>query len=276
MQLTNTVAKPVPKMPIKLVAKWAGNEESRRGVIALIVVVAALLLAMEIASRFVPDYVMPSPVLIGRAFVELMTTDLMHVLITLMRLALAVVFSLVVGVLIGLLMGTMRRTGPFLKSLVIVDTGIPALSWMLVAVFWFKDPETRIFFILTVILLPFYALNVYDGLRAMPRDLVDMMESFRPSRWQMMRYLIMPHILPYIFLTTKSIIGYATRMLVFAELVASAVGVGSRMGFAQSTFKIDQVMAWTFFLIILNLVLQYAAGLAERHLLKWRNEAKVR
>lgn len=249
---------------------------NRHETVALLVVVAILMLAMEIGSRFTEDYIMPSPVVIGKALVELLTADLTHVAITLGRLALAIVFSLLAGVFIGLMMGISKKAGPYLKSLVIIDTGIPALSWMLIAVFWFKDPESRIFFILTVILLPFYALNVYEGLRAIPRDWVDMMESFRPSRWQMMRYLIVPHIVPYVFMTTKSVIGYAIRMVIFAELVASAVGIGSRMSFAQSTFRIDQVMAWTFLLVILNLVLQWLANLAEKHLLKWRAEAKVR
>lgn len=262
---------PPSRIPDKPAAK--GDRHELR---ALVVVVSAIAVAMEIASRYVPDYIMPSPVAIGRALWTLMSTDSMHVLITLGRLCVAILISLVLGVLIGLLMGTSRKVGPYLKSLVIIDTGIPALSWMLVAVFWFQDPETRIFFILTVILLPFYALNVYEGVRAMPTDWVDMMESFRPRRWQMLRYLIVPHIVPYIFLTTKSVIGYAIRMVIFAELVASAVGIGSRMSFAQSTFRIDQVMAWTVLLVILNLVLQWLASLAEKHMLKWRTEVTVR
>jgi len=261
--ITNAVAKPAAK-------------RDRRDLTALIVVVIAIGIVMQIASGFVPDYILPSPVAIGQALVELLTKDLMHVAITLGRLALAIVFSMTVGVSVGLLMGTSKVFGPYLRALVIIDTGIPALSWMLVAVFWFKDPESRIFFILTVILLPFYALNVYEGVRSMSSEWLDMLESFRPTRWQAMRYLIVPHTVPYVLLTTKSVIGYAIRMVIFAELVASAVGIGSRMSFAQSTFRIDQVLAWTLVLVILNLIFQWVAGLAEKHLLKWRKEATVR
>ena len=243
---------------------------------ALVVVVAVICAIMQVASLYVPDYVMPSPVVIVKALGELLITDPMHVAITLGRLCLAIVFSAFVGVAIGLIMGTSRKVGPYLKALVTVDTGIPALSWMLLAVFWFKDPEVRIFFILTVILLPFYALNVYEGVRALPSEWVDMLESFRPSRWQMLRYLVGPHIVPYIFLTTKSVIGYAIRMVIFAELVASAFGIGSRMSFAQSAFRIDQVMAWTFLLVIINFVIQWLAGIIEKRALAWRKEAKVR
>lgn len=258
------------------VAPKAAPKRDRRDLVAVIVVVIAIGIVMQVASGFVPDYIMPSPVAIGRSILELMTNDPMHVAITLARLAVAIVFSMAVGVSIGLLMATSKRVGPYLRALVIIDTGIPALSWMLVAVFWFKDPESRIFFILTVILLPFYALNVYEGVRSMSSDWLDMLESFRPTRWQTMRYLIVPHTVPYVLLTTKSVIGYAIRMVIFAELVASAVGIGSRMSFAQSTFRIDQVLAWTFLLVILNLVFQWLAGLAEKHLLKWRKEVTVR
>ncbi|MDB5825353.1 MAG: transporter permease [Herminiimonas sp.] len=251
-------------------------KRDRTALIAPIVVAILLGIVMEIASRFVPDYIMPSPVTVMVSVKEILFRDLGQVAVTLGRLGMAIGFSMVVGVAMGLFMGASKRLGPYMRALVIIDTGIPALSWMLVAVFWFKDAETRIFFILTVILLPFYALNVYEGMKAIPKDWVDMMESFRPSRWQMMRYLIIPHIVSYIFLTTKSVIGYAIRMVIFAELVASAVGIGARMSLAQSTFRIDQVLAWTFLLVLLNLLFQWFVGYVERHALKWRAEVKVR
>jgi NitT/TauT family transport system permease protein len=252
------------------------NPEGRRDIFATCVVVVVLLAAMEVTSRFVPDYIMPSPVAVWNAARELFFSDPYHVAVTLVRLAVSVTIAMITGVLVGLAMGMFPSVRPYLKAIVVIDTGIPALSWMLIAVFWFKNPESRIFFILLVILLPFYALNVYEGVRALPKELVDMIESFRPSRWQVLRYLILPHIVAYIFLTTKSVIGYAIRMVIFAELVASAVGIGARMNLAQSTFRIDQVLAWTFFLVILNLLLQALVNALEKISLKWRAEAAVR
>lgn len=243
---------------------------------ATLIVVVLLLIAMEIVSRYVPDYIMPSPAAVAKAIWKLATADYWHVLVTLGRLLAAMAFSMIVGVLLGLVMGVMPRIRPFVRALVVIDTGIPALSWILLAVFWFKNPETRIFFILIMILMPFYALSIYDGIRALPKDLVEMIESFRPSQFQTLRYLVAPHIVPYVFLTTKSVVGYATRMVIFAELVASAVGVGSRMGLAQSTFHMEEVLAWTFFLVVLNIALQQIVVLLETSMLKWRPEADIR
>lgn len=252
------------------------STEGRRDIIATAAVVAVMIAAMQIASAYVPDYIMPAPLTVFKSIKELLFHDQKHILVTLARLAGAVAFSMIAGIIIGGIMGTVSLLRPVLRAIIIIDTGIPALSWMLVAVFWFSNTEARIFFILTVILLPFYALNVYEGIRALPRDFVDMVESFRPSRWQVLRYLVIPHIVPYVFMTTRSVVGYAIRMAVFAELVASAIGIGSRMSLAQSTFRIDQVFAWTFLLVVLNFALQAVVGALEKTALKWRPEVEVR
>ena len=65
------------------------------------------------------------------------------------------------------------------------------------------------------------------------------------------------------------------QMLIIG-LIASAIGIGSRMNLAQSTFRIDQVFAWTFLLVILNIALQAGVSALERVALKWRPEVKVR
>jgi NitT/TauT family transport system permease protein len=48
------------------------------------------------------------------------------------------------------------------------------------------------------------------------------------------------------------------------------------MNLAQSTFRIDQVFAWTFLLVVLNIALQAAVSALEKVALKWRPEVKVR
>ncbi len=254
----------------------ASKKYFKRDVIANVVVVALILLTMEVWSKFTPEYIMPSVGKSSNYVVRIIGEDAIHILFTLFRLLLAVGFSLLVGSFIGAIMGMLKNVGPFIKSAVIIDTGVPALSWMLFAVFWFKQPEMRVFFIMAMILIPFYALNVYDAIRALPTDLVEVVEIFRPSRWQVLRLLILPHVIPYILMTTKAIIGYATRMMVFAELVSVSTGMGARMGLAQNNFEMDGVIAWTVLLVILNLSIQALVALAEKHLLKWRPEVSVR
>ncbi len=245
----------------------------RYAVVATTLGVVALL---QIASMVAPPYIAPPPLDILESLWTKLLPLYPDMLLTLARLAVSLGCAMVLGTILGLAMGMLPAARPYLRSLVVIDTGIPALSWMLIAVFWFRMPEARIFFILVVIVIPFYALGVADAIRAMPKDLLEMCESFRPSRLQVLRYLIFPHILPYIFATTRSVIGYATRMIIFAELIAATAGIGAKMGVAQANFDISLILAWTVLLVVLNTVLQQAITLIEKQLLGYRPAIEVR
>jgi NitT/TauT family transport system permease protein len=245
-------------------------------VVATVVITLGLIAAMQIMSFFTPPYVLPSPGTVLAALVELLGRDLRHVGITLARWTAGIAFALAVGSALGVVMAGARRVAPYLRALLFIDTGVPALSWMLLAILWFGNPEARIFFILVVLLLPFYAMNVYEGIKALPPEWVEMVEVFRPSRVQLLRLLVLPHIVPYVILTTKSVVGYAIRMTIFAELIAAAVGVGARMSLAQSLFRIDTVLAWTVLLVVLNFVVQGLVVLVERRTLGWRPASGLR
>lgn len=247
-----------------------------RDLAANLLVILLLVFGMQMWSEVAPDYIMPAPAATLGAAWKILTANGADILITLARLLAAVGFALVVGCLLGAAMALVRPLTPYLRSLIVINTGIPALSWMLFAVFWFKNPEARIFFILAMILIPFYALSMYDAIKALPTDLVEMVEVFRPSRLHLMRFLVLPHVVPYVLSTTKAIIGYAARMTVFAELISSNIGMGARMSLAQNNFHMDQVIAWTVLLVVLNLLLQAIVAGAEKLLLGWRPEVVVR
>jgi NitT/TauT family transport system permease protein len=252
-------------------ASWLASDQ-----FATVVVIAVIVVLMQIGSAFIPAYILPSPISVVRSLFESLVRTYDQILITIVRLIISLLVSIAVGTAVGIITGTIPSVRPYLRALVYIDTGIPALSWMLMAVFWFRNPELRMFFILVVIVVPIYALNIHDGIRAMPKEWLEMCESFRPSRWQVLRYLILPHIVPYVLMTTKSTVGYAMRMLIFAELIGSAIGIGAQMGLAQATFHMESVIAWTVLLIAINLAAQGMVGLLERHLLRWRDEAIVR
>ena len=256
----------------------AAGKPARRGLgdkTALALVMLALLAVVQIVSGLVPPYILPAPVAILRALWRVVLGEPRTLLVSLLRLFAALGVSLLVGTLLGLAMSIAPRLRPILRALVVIDTGVPALSWILVAVFWFRNPEYRIFFVMVMILVPFYAMQVHDGIRAMPRDWVEMIGVFRPSNHQLLRFLILPHVVAYVIMTTKSIIGYATRMLVFAEIISATMGVGAEMGVAQASFHMEDVLAWTILLIVFNVVAQGSIGIIERHALGWRAEAEI-
>ena len=134
--------------------------------------------------------------------------------------------------------------------------GIPALSWVVFAIIWFHGTEFRIVFIMVMTTLPAFTFQILDAIRSMSKDLFEMTMSFRPSRWTLFRYLIVPTIVPGILTAWKVNFGNAARVVVVAELVGATGGVGYQLLRQQQLFDMAGAMAWTLQLVLFVLVVQ--------------------
>jgi ABC-type nitrate/sulfonate/bicarbonate transport system permease component len=148
--------------------------------------------------------------------------------------------------------------------------GIPALSWVVIAVIWFHGNEFRIFFIMVITTLPAFTFQILDAYRSMSKDLFEMTMSFRPSAWTLFRVLVVPTIVPGIITAFKVNLGNSARVVVVAELVGATGGVGYQLLLQQQLFDMAGAIAWTLQLVLFVLVTQSILSLVEAYLLRYR------
>ena len=103
------------------------------------------------------------------------------VLATVFRILAGLAGAFIVGGLLALVMVRSRVVDNFLSPILTLFQGIPALSWVVFAIIWFHGVEFRIFFIMVMTTLPAFTFQVLGALRAMSRDLMEMVFSFRPT-----------------------------------------------------------------------------------------------
>jgi NitT/TauT family transport system permease protein len=255
------------------VAAWK-KLASRWPILSTVVIIFGLLWW---GSLSFPSFIFPTIPGIISAFTEVIVEEHMTMLLTLRRFAVALLASACVGWLIGLLMGAFRRTiGRLTRPIVSFVQSVPALSWVLLAVLWISDVETRIFLITFVVPLPFFVISVYEGIRDMDKDMLQAVEQFRPTRMQVLTKLLIPQSITSVIMSFRFTMALALKVMVFAELIAASTGVGQQFGIAQQTFRIDLLFAWTGFLVIANYLMIALVDLIEKKALSWRQEAVVR
>lgn len=237
-----------------------------------VISVGLILVAWEISSHFVPPYLIPNLATLLDKFLEVITTwkQLQHVLVTVARVIIALVVSFFIGASLSILMGFFRRLEDYILPVLHFIMGVPALSWVVFAIIWFPDVESRILFILVACCSPNYTLEMYDGIKGIQKDLMDMLQSFRPTRWQLFTKLILPSIVPAILTSWKINVGYATRVAMVAELVGATTGVGYQLLSSQEMFDMPGAIAWTLMLITFLLISQASLTKAEGWLLRYR------
>jgi NitT/TauT family transport system permease protein len=253
-------------------ARFKGKNLKLEAVVAL----AGLAVVWQIVSLFVPHYLFPTVPQIAERFVEIFSSwkMLWDAGITGIRILVGLAGAFVLGTIIAVLMARSERFERYAYPLLNFNQGIPALSWVVIAIIWFKGIEFRIFFIMVMTTLPGFAFQVLDAYRAMSKDLFEMTLSFRPSRYDLFRTMIWPTVLPGILTARKVNLGSAARVVVVAELVGATGGVGYQLLIQQQIFDMAGAIAWTLVLVIFVLVVQWIITFIERRTLRYRAVAE--
>ena len=180
----------------------------------------------------------------------------------------ALAVSFVLGVALAMAMYISGRAGPLSAS----DDPAPdgGAGGVLDPV---RDPvvrgvEFRIVFVLVVVCGAGLRGRHARRMRGVPRELRDMMRSFRPTTFQFFKKLMLPAILPSIFTSWKITLSLAIRVVTIAELVGAVTGIGHQLSVAQELFSVADVFAWTLVLVALLFLLE---GIISR----WSTHAAV-
>jgi len=245
---------------------------SHKRVLQFVIGTAGLAILWQIASLFFPDYLFPSIPQIVRRFVEISTTwaTQVDVLTTAGRILAGLIGAFTLGIVLALILNKSRSAEAYLTPMLILLQGIPALSWVVIAIIWFHGTEFRIFFIMMMTTLPAFTFQILDAVRAMSKDLFEMTVAFRPSRWTLFRVLVLPTVVPGILTAWKINLGNASRVVVVAELVGATGGVGYELLRQQQLFDMTGALAWTLQLVVFVLIFQGILTAFEQWVLRWR------
>jgi NitT/TauT family transport system permease protein len=226
----------------------------------------------QILSMILPPFLFPPVLEIISRTVEILVTGslLMDVLLTGARIFGGLFGAFFFGALLALVIARSKVVENFLTPVLTFFQGIPALSWVVFAIIWFHGTEFRVLFIMVMTTLPAFTFQILDAIRSMSKDLFEMTMSFRPSRWTLFRFLIVPTIVPGILTAWKVNLGNAARVVVVAELVGATGGVGYQLLRQQQLFDMAGAMAWTLQLVLFVLVVQQTINAIETWALRYR------
>lgn len=233
---------------------------------------AALVVVWQIVGLFYPQYLFPSLITVFRRSIEILVTGSMFadVLATAGRILAGMVGAFMLGAFLALVMARSSKAEQFFSPILSLFQGIPALSWVVFAIIWFHGIELRIFFIMVVTTLPAFAFQILGALKAMSKDLVEMILSFRPTRAQIFRMMVVPSVMPDIITAWRVNLGNASRVVVVAELVGATGGIGYELMQQQQLFDMAGAMAWTLQIVLFVLVMQSILGVMEKVLFRYR------
>lgn len=190
---------------------------------------------------------------------------------TLARIFEGFAISMVAGSALGLLMGLKRSAEIFFDSWIMVLLTVPSVCWAFLGTLWFGLSDAAPILTIVLIVSPFVVLNVWEGTKAMERDLIGMGRVFKANRWLILRKVIVPQLMPFIFSSLRIALSLSWKIALVAEAFGGGSGVGQEMiNWFQST-RVDMMLAWgVSFMIVMVLIDLLVFRLWARRTFAWR------
>ncbi len=221
---------------------------------------------------------LPSPVSTMREAVRLVSdgTFFFHMYQSLRRVFVGSLVAMFLSVGVGIYMGTVVMGERFFQPLVVLGLTIPGLMWALIAVMLFGINEWSPYFAVTVTIFPMLVINIWAGVKALDKELIDMSRVFHFTPWMKISQVIIPQLVPNIFAATRYGLGLAWKVVVVVEMFGTSNGVGYQVMKSYQVFNMEGVIAWTLTFVVAMIVIEYGMiNFAERRLTAWRPKIDV-
>jgi NitT/TauT family transport system permease protein len=198
-----------------------------------------------------------------------------HLSSTLTKIAVGFTLAFLLGGVIGLLTQS-RWWEAFFKDWVTATMTTPGLVYALVSGIIFGFSPVGPIFAIVLASFSYVTVNVAEGIRALPKDLIDMGTAFRVGGAGRLRHVIVPHLAPYLFTGVRYGFSIAWKVTVLTEVFASNVGIGFTMRVQYQLFSMSGLLAWIAIFFILMLFLEKVVlQFIERRFFRWRQEVSM-
>lgn len=232
--------------------------------------------AWALVSSLTLPYILPSPLEVIREMGEVVRRDdfWINVIATLRHLAIGFTIAFVLGTVIGIAMGRSPYWDGFFRDYVMLTLTTPGLVFALICVMIFGLSTLAPIVAIVLTSFPHITVNVVEGVRAIPRDLMDMATAYGVDRRTRIRNIVLPAIAPFLFTAIRYGFAIAWKITALTELFGQTDGVGIQIRVEFLFFDIAGVLAWAFFLVGFALVMErLVLQRLERRFFRWRPKA---
>lgn len=230
-------------------------------VLKVLLFFAGLLLVWHVLvlARLWSPVLVPSPFSVGRYLWEAVGDGTLAsaTLVTIKRLALGYVVGIVLGLPLGLLTARFQILEDTLGFMALGLQALPSVCWVPLALLWFGQTETAMFFVVVMGTLWSMIIATDNGVRNVPPIYARAARTMGSGGLHTWLRVIVPAALPYIVGGMKQGWAFAWRSLMAAEIyvtIMSGFGLGHLLHYGRELNAMEQVIGIMFVLLTIGLL----------------------
>jgi sulfonate transport system permease protein len=235
---------------------------------------ALLVLAWQVAAStgLISSNAIPAPITIARTFGELLFSGelIKHLAVSLARVASGLVIGVAIGAFFALVAGLSRQGEDAVDATLQMLRTLPHLALVPLFVIWFGIGETpKVALVALGAFFPIY-INLFSGIRAVDKKIMEAAQTLGLSRFERIRYIVLPGALPAFLVGLRYAIGVAWLSLVVGEQINASAGIGYLAQMGREFLRTDIIFVSLIVYALMGLGADQLVRLIEKKALAWR------
>ena len=171
---------------------------------------------------------------------------------TILRGLAGFILSFVAGLGLGVVSGKNSAFRMFTNPFLVVTRSTPVMSFILLAMIWFKSDYVPVF-VSFLMAFPIVMANVTEGVSQVDEQLLQMAAFFRVSKRDVFFGIELPSIFPFLMAGAEASLGLSWKVVIAAEVLSQPVhAIGTKLQNAKVYLETSEVFAWTVVAVFLS------------------------
>ncbi|HIT60747.1 MAG TPA: ABC transporter permease [Candidatus Fimousia stercorigallinarum] len=221
--------------------------------------------------QIVPDFMLPSPVSVGKALVNDFPLLMQHARYTVLEAMLGLTVGILIGFLCAVFMDHFDIVYKALYPIIIITQTIPTVAIAPLLILWLGyEMAPKVVLIVIVTFFPI-SIGLLEGFRSADTDMIRLMQSMGATRIQIFRHIKLPSAMGQFFSSLRISVSYSIVGAVISEWLGGYYGLGVYMTRVKSAYAFDRMFAVIIAISALSLVLMWLVDLVQKVCMPWEN-----
>ena len=239
-----------------------------------LVLLLAFLALWEVATRrgWVDPFFVSRPSALAALIAEWISTGFIfrHLWVTMQETIIGFLLGTLLGVTVGFLFARREKLALIFDPLMVALNAMPRVVLAPLFILWFGLGLTSK--VVMVISLVFFVVffSTYTGIREVDRDLVSNARILGATPGHMIRHVLLPSALTWIFSSLRTSVGFALIGAVVGEYLGSHEGMGYVISYAEAMFNATGVLAGLLVLMAAVIAIDLGLKRLDRRFSYWK------
>ena len=183
--------------------------------------------------------------------------------LSLLRVSKGFSLAIVVGIPLGFVLGLSASFHRAFDPVIQILRPISPLAWLPLGLVIFRQSEPAALFTIAICAMWPTVINTAVGVRSIPQDYLNVGRVLKLPRTKMLRKVIIPATLPYVFTGCRLSLGIAWLVIVASEMLTGAPGVGGFLWQEYNSLVYSHILLSIVTIGVIGFLLDRLMGMVE-------------